>query len=429
MCESSTVIIGFSFSSLQIFHYVCRIADVLIALQQHGNIHYLHWSLSFTCDSYDVVSDLSAQAHRMESHLEEWRNEVSEKRNEFYELNYFTTQQLLFLAEDLGRVQTFSGKADVNPKTMALLHSISPEVSQKHVKKHLLDTPSNLEKQTLPSKESNERSDESSKPVVQPSFQEKIIKHDVSYETRLSLSEAKACPKQDENQSPNSVIVNEGLAASVITTESQLAPEPKFTTEHLTPNQSKILINSMDNYGFAKKLVLLAFDHCDNSDTEHEIIDWCIEHQIEFQYADSDASSESSASAEESNHEVEGEVHNLLSIIEFVLVHKFIFIFVIDEELFSPQEPIESTEPLQVNETESPEATVPHFDTKTQASVDEQHPVVVQLRSLGYELEECIEAAEHHPEDAVDAQNYLILKEQGDLFDFALVKRFVLHSK
>ena len=100
----------------------------------------------------------------------------------------------------------------------------------------------------------------------------------------------------------------------------------------------------------------------------------------------------------------------------------------IDEELFDPREPMELKEPLQINETKSPEATVHHFDTKAQVSVNEKHPVVVKLRSLGYELEECIEAAGHHPEDAVDAQNYLILKEQGDLFNFVLVKRFVLHS-
>ena len=96
----------------------------------------------------------------------------------------------------------------------------------------------------------------------------------------------------------------------------------------------------------------------------------------------------------------------------------------LDEELFQPQKPPESIVPLQANETES----VPGLDAKVQVSVDERHPVVVKLWSLGYELEECIEAAKIHPEDAVDAQNYLILKEQGDLFNFALVKRFVMHA-
>ena len=100
-----------------------------------------------------------------------------------------------------------------------------------------------------------------------------------------------------------------------------------------------------------------------------------------------------------------------------------------DEEPFQSQEALESVKPLEVNETESSKASVPGLDVKLPASVDEQHPVVVKLWSLGYELEECIEAARIHPEDAVDAQNYLIQKEQGDLFNFALIKRFVVHSK
>ena len=100
-----------------------------------------------------------------------------------------------------------------------------------------------------------------------------------------------------------------------------------------------------------------------------------------------------------------------------------------DEELFQSQEPLESVEPLEVNEAESSKASVPVLDAKLSASVDEQHHVVVKLRSLGYEMKECIEAAKIHPEDAVDAQNYLIKKEQGDQFSFGLIKRFVIHDR
>ena len=82
-----------------------------------------------------------------------------------------------------------------------------------------------------------------------------------------------------------------------------------------------------------------------------------------------------------------------------------------DEEPFQSQEALESVEPLELNEAESSKASVPVLDAKLPASVDEQHPVVVKLRSLGYELKECIEAARIHPEDAVDAMNYLIQKE------------------
>ena len=55
--------------------------------------------------------------------------------------------------------------------------------------------------------------------------------------------------------------------------------------------------------------------------------------------------------------------------------------------------------------------------------ISEQHPVVVNLRSLGYELEECFEAAELHPEDAVAATNYLTSRgRKGELFMLSAVE-------
>ena len=299
---------------------------MLIALQQHGNKDYLRWSLSFTCANPEVVSDLSEQAHRMETHLEEWKNEVSKKRDEFYELNYFTTQQLLFLAEDLGKLQTVSVEASVNPKTLALLESISPEVSQRNVTKHLSEISSIFTEQTLPCKQSNKRSDEFSLPVVLPLVQRKATEYSISDETKLALAKVEVSPNKVETESLNSVVVKEDLAASSITSDHALAPEPKITTDHLTDNQRKILINITENCGFAKKLVLLAFDKCENPDTEHEIIDWCVDHQSTFQCPDSDVSSESSTSAEESSDELEGDAQNLLSIKKLIFAYKFMFI-------------------------------------------------------------------------------------------------------
>ena len=405
------------FLFLQTFHCVCRVADVLIDLQQHGNIHYLCWSLSFSCNAADIVSALSAQAHTMESHLEEWKNEVSEKRDKFYELNYFTTQQLLFLVEDLAKLQAANGK-NVNPMTMALLQSISPKLSERNVRKHLL----------LAFDQSDERSDEYSALVVQPLVQEKFTKHSActSDVDKLVVAEAdsEGCPNQGKKESPGSVFMKDGHKAGSMARDCTLMPEPKSTTKHLTDNQHKILINVSENYGFAKKLVFLAFEHCETPETEHEVIDWCMEHQTEFLYEDSDASSESSASDKENSHELEGEVQNLSFIHKIKIVLILLLIRMVDKELDLIQE---STEPLQINATESLKANVPHVDAIPQVPVNEQHPVVIKLQNLGYRLEECIEAAELHPENAVDAQNYLIQKEAGDLFSFALVKkRFVV---
>ena len=66
---------------------------------------------------------------------------------------------------------------------------------------------------------------------------------------------------------------------------------------------------------------------------------------------------------------------------------------------------------------------------KEKLPIDKQNPVVVKLRNLGYELEECLEAAKLHPEDAVAAQNYLTRKKQKqDLFMLGLVESVDKHN-
>ena len=49
--------------------------------------------------------------------------------------------------------------------------------------------------------------------------------------------------------------------------------------------------------------------------------------------------------------------------------------------------------------------------------IDEHHPVVQDLLSLDYELEHCLQAAELFPDDATQAQEYLMdIGEKGELF-------------
>lgn len=66
----------------------------------------------------------------MEKELQTWENEVKHNREEFYELNYYTTPQLLSLRSELGKLKSpVYGIREVRPSVLALLHSISPEIS------------------------------------------------------------------------------------------------------------------------------------------------------------------------------------------------------------------------------------------------------------------------------------------------------------
>ena len=100
-----------------------------------------------------------------------------------------------------------------------------------------------------------------------------------------------------------------------------------------------------------------------------------------------------------------------------------------DEGMADPQEPPEPMEGIQVRKAVPLKTSKPHVVVKLQVPVDEEHPVVVQLLILGYELEQCIQAAELYPDDATAAQEYLLdMGEKGDLFNDVPLKSHTLHT-
>ena len=117
---------------LQTLHCVCRIAEVLITLQQVGNVKYIGWSMEFYCQP-SLVEDLQKQAKVMEDELDRWNKEVAEARRQFYELNYYTTRQLLVLRSELGKMKNPGSTITQQAQVMALLESISSEINLANV--------------------------------------------------------------------------------------------------------------------------------------------------------------------------------------------------------------------------------------------------------------------------------------------------------
>ena len=96
---------------------------------------YTEWELRFHC-AVDMVDTLQQQAKDMEEELQVWEDQVRQTRKQYYELNYYTTLQLLTLRKELGRLKT-SGQprahTQINPHVLALLESISTEISSPDV--------------------------------------------------------------------------------------------------------------------------------------------------------------------------------------------------------------------------------------------------------------------------------------------------------
>ena len=96
---------------------------------------YSGWVLTFHCAD-DMVDTLQQQAKDMEDELQVWEDQVRQTREQYYELNYYTTLQLLTLRKELGRLKT-SGQprahTQINPHVLALLESISTEITSPDV--------------------------------------------------------------------------------------------------------------------------------------------------------------------------------------------------------------------------------------------------------------------------------------------------------
>ena len=111
-------------------------------LQQVGNVQYIGWRMEFSCRE-DFVNDLQHQAKKMEDELEEWNRKVADTRKKYYELNYYTTRQLLVLRSELGQLRK-KYKLPQQGQVITLLSSISMEIAPEVVERVVCDVSSQL---------------------------------------------------------------------------------------------------------------------------------------------------------------------------------------------------------------------------------------------------------------------------------------------
>ena len=104
-----------------------------MSLQQAGNVKYIRWKMKFSCQPH-LVKGLQENASKMEEELEKWNEDVKHARNEFYELNYYTTRQLLLLRSELGKLKSSSPVPYHEGQVNTLLHSISWKITPAVIK-------------------------------------------------------------------------------------------------------------------------------------------------------------------------------------------------------------------------------------------------------------------------------------------------------
>lgn len=101
-----------------------------MSLQQFGRVKYIGWKLSFSVQGAESdTAGLQTLAMYMEQELENWKDGVDEARSQFYNLNYYTAKQLLDLRSELGKLREDPDNHRITPHALALLKSISPDVT------------------------------------------------------------------------------------------------------------------------------------------------------------------------------------------------------------------------------------------------------------------------------------------------------------
>jgi hypothetical protein len=120
-----------------------------------GNVLFRSWKATFDCDSTasakvivdfgidedhllksghtDVREQIANLCEFFETSLDEWMNHVAEKRTAYMNLNYFTTEQLVILRQEMAKL-AHKG-TDIDNRIYHLLYFVKPSCSEADIRK------------------------------------------------------------------------------------------------------------------------------------------------------------------------------------------------------------------------------------------------------------------------------------------------------
>ena len=269
---------------------MCRIAEVLIKLQQAGNVQYIGWRMEFYCQTL-LVEHLQLQAKKMEDELEMWDKEVILARNNFYELNYYTAHQLLVLRSELGRLKIVRQSSK---QVMSLLGSISSAIT--------LTTVTNIVQQVV--------------------------------NTPLEDLETDICSPFEEELSseiPSESSPNPADQLAIIIPEAVTSlPHVGLSQEDLNIEQRAHFMNIKQKFGYSEIVILKAIRAVNGGDF-NDILNWLAENVDEWDEASQEAEETGASESEndtddpqseqtEFGSEAESEIENIQSMFYIMVI-------------------------------------------------------------------------------------------------------------
>ena len=107
----------------------------MVDLQKSGYSKYIKFTLKFSCATVDLreLEDLNKQ---MKNDLIKWKRKVQKCRKDYYTLNVFTTEQLLFIREELGALKC-GRRTEPTIKLLSLLQCVTKTVDATKISQSL----------------------------------------------------------------------------------------------------------------------------------------------------------------------------------------------------------------------------------------------------------------------------------------------------
>ncbi|XP_077981894.1 E3 ubiquitin-protein ligase rnf213-alpha-like [Glandiceps talaboti] len=138
----------------EILDYVIRMTNTYIKLRSTGCVPFSGWKVTQACnpnnakkktevtfsgpeklihEQRDATEQLSELCQFLDDCLKEWLDFIAQKRLETYELNHFTTEQIIFLRHELAKLISPNGTDDVDLSVFALLDCLHPRCTHADV--------------------------------------------------------------------------------------------------------------------------------------------------------------------------------------------------------------------------------------------------------------------------------------------------------
>ena len=288
---------------------------MFLNLQQAGNVEHSGSVLTFSCAQYSggekspvfndkvgkqLVELLQNHAKQMEEAFKIWQAEIQFARTKYYQLNYYTTLQLLTLRREFGRYKA-SYSYCVPPNVLALLHSVSPQITNSTVQYAVVRATTEVQPFLIDS--SNDLMDE------------KIPLGEIPLARTIKESPELVA---DSYMKPSGVImyghnVQPPVDKPSSTTTGSVPKAPPKMTPSLTVNdlndeQKQIFTRLVEFLQHSESHVLRAFQECSPEANKYDIEGWCARNDDD--YSDDDREGEYESENEEESSASESSVES-----------------------------------------------------------------------------------------------------------------------